>query len=229
MITKTWVKESKFGIWFLNTAIWHDRVLSVAIKDLARLLPKPAQPCRKILDVGCGKGNSFRLLEAQFNPETICGLEIDASLLKNAQLNAKSCHCSIELNVGNAEKMPYPDASFDMVFCHQSFHHIMQHELAMQEFYRVLQPGGVLLFAESCKKFIHSISIRLLFRHPMDVQKTAGEYLTLIRNTGFQVNDESISMPYLWWSRADLGAKEWFGMKVPAVREETLVNLVAIK
>jgi ubiquinone/menaquinone biosynthesis C-methylase UbiE len=99
----------------------------------------------------------------------------------------------------------------------------------MQEFYRVLKPGGVLLFAESCKKFIHSLSIRLLFRHPMAVQKTAEEYLELIRQTGFQVRPDAISKPYLWWSRPDFGAMEWFGFKIPENREETLVNLVAVK
>ena len=99
----------------------------------------------------------------------------------------------------------------------------------MQEFYRVLKPGGVLLFAESCKKFIHSLSIRLLFRHLIYVQKTAEEYLELIRQIGFQAHPDAISTPYLCWSRSDFGAMEWFSFQVPEVREETLVNLVAVK
>ena len=115
-----------------------------------------------------------------------------------------------------------------MVFCHQGFHHIVQHEKAMQEFYRVFKPDGVLLFVESCKKFIH-YKYDCFFRHPMDEQKTAEEYIDLIRQTGFQVHPEAISKPYLWWSRPDFGAMEWFGFQVPEVREETLVNLVAVK
>lgn len=99
----------------------------------------------------------------------------------------------------------------------------------MQEFFRVLKPGGVLLFAESTRRYIHSLPIRLLFRHPMEIQKTAAEYLGLLRGAGFDLPDERISMPYLWWSRPDLGALEWFGFKVPQKREETLVNAVAIK
>ena len=229
MTTKTWVKESAFGIWFLNTDIWLDRVLKKAINDLLRMLPETKKHYSAILDIGCGRGRSLQLLDEYFCPDSINGIEIDPSLLNDAIKRAKACRCQVDLITGNAEMMPYPDQSFDMVFCHQSFHHIVQHEKAMHEFYRVLKPGGVLLFAESCKRFIHSLSIRLLFRHQMDVQKTAEEYINLIRQTGFQVYPDAISKPYLWWSRPDFGAMEWFGFQVPEVREETLVNLVAVK
>ena len=229
MTATYWIKESAFGIWFLNTDIWLNRVLKRAIVDLETLLPNRPAGYPAILDVGCGRGNSFRLLDQRFNPDSITAIEIDESLLANAVKLGRLCRSLVNITVGNAEKLPYPDQTFDMVFCHQSFHHIVRHDCAMQEFYRVLKPGGVLLFAESCKRFIHSLPIRLLFRHPMAVQKTADEYLALIRKTGFQVAPESISMPYLWWSRPDIGALEWFGFKVPEQRVETLLNLVAVK
>jgi len=229
MTTKTWVKESAFGIWFLNTDIWLDRVLKRAINDLQKMLPETKKRFPAILDIGCGRGQSLHLLDEYFSPDIINGIEIDESLLNDALKRAQACRCRVDIITGNAEMMPYPDQSFDMVFCHQSFHHIIQHEKAMHEFYRVLKPGGILLFAESCKKFIHSLSIRVLFRHPMDVQKTAEEYLDLIRRTGFQVQPDTISKPYIWWSRPDFGAMEWLGIQVPDVREETLLNLVAVK
>ena len=52
---------------------------------------------------------------------------------------------------------------------------------AFSNAFALLKPGGVLLFAESTKRYIHSWIIRLLFRHPMDVQKTAPEYLAMVR------------------------------------------------
>ena len=63
----------------------------------------------------------------------------------------------------------------------------------------------------------------------MDVQKTADEYIAIVRTAGFQVPDDRISLPYLWWSRPDIGFFEWVGFKVPTERNETLVNLVAVK
>ncbi|MCJ8270969.1 MAG: class I SAM-dependent methyltransferase, partial [Psychrosphaera sp.] len=117
-----------------------------------------------------------------------------------------------------------------MLFCHQSFHHLIYMEEAMAEYFRVLKPGGVLLFAESTKRYIHSWVIKWLFRHPMKVQKTADEYLELIRGSGFSIDDAQISYPFLWWSREDMGIMEnLFGRKPPVEREETLVNLIAVK
>ena len=63
----------------------------------------------------------------------------------------------------------------------------------------------------------------------MEVQKTADEYLAIIRGAGFDLPPERVSLPYLWWSRPDLGFFEWIGIPVPQKREETLVNAVAIK
>jgi hypothetical protein len=94
---------------------------------------------------------------------------------------------------------------------------------------RVLKPGGLLLLAESTRAYIQSWIIRLLFRHPMQVQRTADEFLAMLREAGFQLEPARISTPYLWWSRADLGAREWLGFGLPKNREETLLNAVARK
>ena len=58
MAAKTWVKESAFGIWFLNTDIWLNRVLKRAINDLLRMLPETQKHYPAILDIGCGRGVS---------------------------------------------------------------------------------------------------------------------------------------------------------------------------
>jgi ubiquinone/menaquinone biosynthesis C-methylase UbiE len=103
---------------------------------------------------------------------------------------------------------------------------------SLAEFRRVLKPGGVLLFAESTDAYIKSWVIRLLFRHPMQVQKSADGYLDMIRNAGFAFGPQNVSMPYLWWSRAaDFGLLERLGLHrpLPGKRRETLVNVAAIK
>lgn len=224
------VEETGFGNWFLKTKVWKRSVLQRALDDLQRLIPSPsigASP--RVIDVGCGFGHSFDELAKRFTPSQIVGLDADPGLQARAGDAARVCACEVQLRESNAARTGLADAEFDIVFCHQTFHHIVEQEAAMAEFYRILKPGGMLLFAESTKYYIQTPQIRLLFRHPMEVQKSADEYIAIVRAAGFQVPDERISFPYLWWSRPDVGFYEWIGMQVPEKRDETLVNLVAIK
>lgn len=224
------VPETGFGTWFLGTETWAVHVLQRAVTDLERLIQdrKPSYPV--IIDVGCGWGRSFKLLHERFAPRRLIGVDIDAAMLDAAATEAARHGISVEFRQGSSSRLPLASCSVDMVFCHQTFHHLVDQEGAIGEFYRVLRPGGLMLFAESTKAYIDSWMIRLLFRHPMEVQRTAAEYLAMIRGAGFEIDPRSISYPYLWWSRADLGIKErWFGIKPPAIREETLINLVAVR
>lgn len=226
--TEAFVEETRFGNWFLKSGTWKVHVLRRALNDLQPMIPTGRRFAR-ILDVGCGFGHSFHELAQRFQPEVIVGFDADPALIERAGPQVQSCAAKVELQAGNAANMPWPDASFDLVYCHQTFHHIVAQEEALAEFFRVLKPGGVLLFAESTRKYIHSLQIRLLFRHPMDVQRTAEEYTAMIRKAGFDLPDSRISLPYLWWSRPDMGFLEWIGRPVPKNREETLINAVAIK
>jgi ubiquinone/menaquinone biosynthesis C-methylase UbiE len=160
----------------------------------------------------------------------LIGMDIDPGMLEASVRENRDLLPKAEFICCSSSRMALEDNSVDLLFCHQTFHHLIDQEQAVREFFRVLKPGGVLLFAESTRRYIHSWIIRLLFRHPMDVQKTAPQYVALIRNAGFAVQPEAISYPFLWWSREDLGILEnWFGLKPPAEREETLINLVAMK
>jgi ubiquinone/menaquinone biosynthesis C-methylase UbiE len=223
------IPETRIGFWFLGTRTWTERVIAVALQDLVRLIPQRKPSYAVVLDVGCGQGKSFRPLIECFAPQRIIGVEADRRCLQCARAEAAKEATPIELHYGDVAAMGIPDASVDLVFCHQTFHHLLKQEAALEEFHRVLRPGGVLLFAESTRAFIHSWIIRLFFRHPMHLQHSAQQYMAMIRERGFRFSAQNVSMPYLWWSRADLGATEWLGFGVPAEREETLINLAAVK
>jgi ubiquinone/menaquinone biosynthesis C-methylase UbiE len=222
------VEETRFGNWFLSTPQWKISVLNRALEDLQRFLP-PASTYDRVLDVGCGFGHSFEAIATRFKSKLIVGCDPVEGLEERAGPMALACPCPVELCQDNAAEMGFADGSFDMVFCHQTFHHIVAQEEAMAEFFRVLRPGGVLLFAESTRAYIYSLPIKLLFRHPMHVQRTYEEYVAMIRKVGFDLPESRVSTPYLWWSRPDIGFLEWIGRPVPQKREETMVNALAIK
>jgi ubiquinone/menaquinone biosynthesis C-methylase UbiE len=231
------VPESAFGIWFLRTYTWEHHVLRVAINDLKRLIDTPLPKHPVIVDTGCGQGISFKLLATAFEPSRIVGIDYHEPSLALAANAARACNNGaavpqFELLHGDCAALPLPDASADIVFCHQTFHHLVEQERALSEFRRVLKPGGVLLFAESTDAYIRSWVIRLLFRHPMHVQKSADGYLQMLRNGGFSFGERNVSLPYLWWSRAaDFGLLERLGLHhpKPGKRRETLVNVAAVK
>ncbi|KQY90644.1 methyltransferase [Pelomonas sp. Root1444] len=222
------VPETRFGLWFLSTATWRVHVLGRALSDLQRMAPD-APRGGVVLDIGTGQGHSLPELAARFAPAQIHALDPEPDFEARCADMAKACPVPVTLHAAHAERIPLPDASVDMVLCHQTLHHIVDQAAALAEVARVLKPGGLLLLAESTRAYIHSWIIRLLFRHPMHVQRTAEEFIALVRDAGLQVDADRISTPYLWWSRSDLGAREWLGLGLPKNREETLINLVARK
>ena len=237
-LRSTFVPETAFGVWFLRTHTWEHHVLRVAIDDLKRLIDAPLPPAPVIVDAGCGQGISFKLLARAFGPSRIVGIDCHRPSLALAEQAAARLRADdgvdarIEVMHGDCAALPLPDASADIVFCHQTFHHLVEQEHALDAFWRVLKPGGLLLFAESTDAYIKSWVIRLLFRHPMHVQKSADGYLDMLRARGFAFAERNVSLPYLWWSRAkDFGLLERIGLHrpQPGKRRETLVNVAARK
>lgn len=232
-LRRDYVQESRFGFWFLGTLTWEKRVVEVALDDLVGLIDDRRTSYPVILDAGCGQGKAFHALATHFKPEQIIGVDVDDAGLDLADQEAQRHDIKAELLANDLAAMDLPDASVDMVFCHQTLHHLARQEETLAEFHRVLKPGGVLLIAESTREYIYSWVIRLLFRHPMHVQKTAEEYLQLIGQAGFAFTPRNVSYPYLWWSRAkDFGLLERLHIKSPpppGKRKETLINVVAVK
>lgn len=222
------VPETRFGLWFLSTATWRIHVLGRALNDLQRMAPD-APRGGVMLDIGTGQGHSLPEMAARFAPAQIHALDPEPDFEARCADMVAACPVPVTRHAAHAERIPLPDASVDIVLCHQTLHHIVDQAAALAEVFRVLKPGGLLLLAESTRAYIHSWVIRLLFRHPMHVQRSAEEFLALVRGAGFDIRDDRISTPYLWWSRKDLGALEWLGFGVPKEREETLLNVVARK
>ncbi|SEC57519.1 Methyltransferase domain-containing protein [Pseudomonas mohnii] len=232
-LSDNYVEETRFGLWFLRSYTWQYRVLRVAIDDLRSLFSEALPSNPVLLDAGCGQGKSFKYLQQTFMPERLIGVDADPHSLNQSREEAVYQGIAVELIGSDCATLGVPDASVDLLFCHQTFHHLVEQEKALAEFYRVLKPGGYLMFAESTEAYIDTWVIRWLFRHPMHVQKSAAQYLEMIRGQGFEFGSHNVSYPYLWWSRAkDFGLLERLGLCQPkpfGQREETLVNVVARK
>ena len=223
-----WVRETRFGRWFLGTHTWYRYVLAQAVQDFNRLLAGrlPARP--RVLDAGCGQGLAFGLLETCFQPAAITGIDIDREQINKASTVAAGMATPTTATHGNACAPVFPAESFDLILCHQLLHHTNQQVEALQEFYRLLSPGGILLVGESCRTFINSIPVRLLFRHPSMAQQDAQGYIDLVRSAGFAFSSADVQTSRPWWSRRCLGIAQKLGLGLGNT-EPTEILIVARK
>ncbi len=100
------------------------------------------QPGLRVLDVACGTG--VVAITAAQRGAHVTGLDLTPTLLERARWNADTAGSSVTFVEGDAEALPFPDASFDVVL--SQFGHIFapRHEVAAAELLRVLRPGGTL-------------------------------------------------------------------------------------
>ena len=103
------------------------------------------EPGMDVLDVACGTGNAT-IPAAKAGARTT-GLDFAPGLLEVARERAADAMVEIDFVEGDAQDMPFDDASFDRVV--STFGHMFapDHERTAAEMKRVLRPGGVIAFA----------------------------------------------------------------------------------
>jgi ubiquinone/menaquinone biosynthesis C-methylase UbiE len=130
----------------VNESPPYRQLLSLVI---SKLNLKPGQ---KILDAGCGTGN----LEVLISDRGLKNLEIEAIDNNRGMLErARKKTIGIKTNFRQADlnqPLPYPDDSFDRVVAIHVLYALQNPEAALREFFRVLQPGGLLVLANPHEK-----------------------------------------------------------------------------
>jgi SAM-dependent methyltransferase len=208
-----WVSETRFGKWFLSTRTWYRYVLTVAVEELRAIGGPRLSSVGRLLDVGCGQGRSFGLLARHFAPREIVGVDVDPVMVAAARRTATDCPVPVSVKQSSVARLDLPDASVDVVFCHQLIHHVSEQARVLGELHRVLAPGGYLLLGESCESFIRIWSVRWFFRHPPGVQHPAEGYVRLVREAGFTVEERDVRTSTPWWSLPDLGVARKYGLQ----------------
>lgn len=104
------------------------------------------------LDVGCGVGLYALWLAEAVGPQgRVLGLEPEAErvALAQRQVGDRLAPGRLEFRQGDGTALPLVDRSCDWVWCSDVLHHIADPVLALQEFMRVLRPGGTIIIKES--------------------------------------------------------------------------------
>jgi len=134
--------EDKFNI------SYDDRCIDYARERFRRVV-EPGERFPRVLEIGAGTGFlSINLaLAGCLDGAEITVTDISEGMLEVCVENGRRHGVTLVPEVGDAEALPFPDESFELVIGHAFLHHLPDPAAALAEAYRVLVPGGTLVIA----------------------------------------------------------------------------------
>ncbi len=198
----------------------------------------------RLLDLGCGNGKTSMWLAAAQKCR-VTGVDLSGVRVANAiealEDQPDEIRARVGFQKGSGTDLPFPDASFTHVWSQAVIYHIPDKEKVLQEAYRVLEDGGLLVFDDlikpkpdisaAARTYVYD---RLLF----DTDFSFHTYQEALVRTGFRVLEAHDLSPHLKMSYQRLGemagAKEEalsgkyqalahaYGQMVKAVQQEEL-------
>lgn len=117
-------------IWYEH---WHRYVFAL-----------PMARGKRVLDAACGEGYGSALLATV--AESVSGVDIDADSVAHAQ-RRYGVHDKLRFHQSSVTAIDAPDASFDLIVSYETVEHLHEQEQMLDEFQRLLAPGGVLLIS----------------------------------------------------------------------------------
>jgi ubiquinone/menaquinone biosynthesis C-methylase UbiE len=203
-----------------RTARWYARTRKNEMEDFRRQARNMAQRLRNgsnVLEVAPGPGY-FAIELARLGNFEITGLDISKTFIEIATENARQASVNIAFRQGNASAMPFPDSSFDFIYCSAAFKNFTEPVKALDEMYRVLRPGAEAVIQDlrkdvsleeinsyiekSGRGWFDGLMTKMVFKHMLikraytreDFQRMAAES----RFGGCNINADSISLELLF-------------------------------
>ena len=119
---------------------------AIVVRKVEKALGQRGPRFGRALEIGAGTGYfSLNLLRAGVIREAVA-TDISRGMLDELSASADRMGLEVETAECDAERLPFPDDSFDLVFGHAVLHHLPHLDVAFSEFRRVLRPGGRLAF-----------------------------------------------------------------------------------
>lgn len=183
-----------------------------ATLELARAVR--VDPTQRVLDVGSGLGGTSRCLALEFGCQ-VTGIDLTDEYCRAAAMLSERTGLAgqVEYHQGDATNLPFPDASFDLVWTEHAAMNIPDKPKLYREMHRVLKPGGRLA--------IHDVLAGpagpVLFPVPWartpesSFLVTPDELRSLLAGAGFVIEA---------WSDTTEAARAWFTALAEKIRRE---------
>ena len=168
-----------------------------ACTNLNRVMLEKAkiQPESIVLDMGCGNGNASTWL-CRSAGCSVTGIDLSGVRVSNAiestAAQPPDVRNRLKFEKASGTDLPFREGAFSHVWSQATIYHIHDKEMALQEAYRVLAPGGYLVFddltkpkpdiSDDARRYVYD---RLLF----DTDYSFTGYQDALRQVGFRVLD----------------------------------------
>lgn len=160
----------------------------------------------QVLEVGCGTGTLALLAKKQAGPTgRVYGIDPAPEMLATARQKAAAAQLEVEFRSGAAEKLPFPDATFDVVLSSLMMHHL-PHDLkqpALAEMRRVLKPGGQVFIVDFKRpaNWLEHLLSPMVWHGALKVG--IQDLTSLVQAAGFsEVQAGTLNLRYLGYLRA---------------------------
>ncbi|ELY95877.1 class I SAM-dependent methyltransferase [Natrialba taiwanensis] len=166
---------------------------------LSVLRPWVGEGPQSVLDLGCGTGTLSVLLAAAGHDVT--GIDLSPEMLGRAREKAQRAGLSIDFGVGDAEQLPVPENGYDVVTARHLIWTLPTPAAAVQEWRRVVRPGGRLVLVEGYWDFPEPFEGYETIHDdlPLYDGRPPAELAAFLREGGFDtVECEPLSEPVLW-------------------------------
>jgi ubiquinone/menaquinone biosynthesis C-methylase UbiE len=139
-----------------------------------------------VLEIGFGPGHALEMLAMSRPIGLVAGIDHSPLMVARARrrLNGRRGDAALDLRIGDAGDLPFPDERFDVVFAVNTFHLLPDRERALAEMAGVLKPGGDILL--SIRNFRAPVGLGSRFEPPKGAEaaKAAAETMKAL---GLQV------------------------------------------
>jgi len=107
---------------------------------IARAVAERTPAGGRVLEVAPGPG--YLAVQLAQLGLRVSAIDISRSFVRMARENARAAGVALDVSLGDAAHLPYPDAQFDFAVCRAAFKNFSDPVGALSELHRVLRPGG---------------------------------------------------------------------------------------
>ena len=149
---------------------------------------RPMPPGGECLEIGCGNGAGASLIVEMFAPSKLHCLDLDPAMIAKAK-RRKARHGPRQavFMEGDAQNLPFADASMDAVFNFGIVHHLEDWQRGISEVSRVLKPGGAFYFEEIFEALYANWILRHVVLHPTENRFQGPQWRQALAGCGLEL------------------------------------------